>query len=149
MILSMPKTIKITLSILCLFITTACTPVTAKRGNMLEQYQIEEVKPGIHTQSDVLHLIGSPTTVSTFNPRVWYYIGQETEKKGIFDSKIVDEKIVEVVFDDKGVVQKIQRIDNKRADIPYSRAKTPTHGNELTIPQQLLGNLGRFNTPKQ
>ena len=125
----------------------ACSPVTAKRGNLLETYQVEEVKAGEHTRTDVLNILGSPTTVSTFNPRIWYYIGQETEKRGILDEAIVDEKVVAVAFGADGFVEEIREMDNERADIPLDRNKTPTHGNELSFTQQLLGNIGRFNAP--
>ncbi|MCB1680663.1 MAG: outer membrane protein assembly factor BamE [Rhodospirillales bacterium] len=136
---------KILLCVFSFLTMTACAPVVAKRGNMVEDYKIQEVKEGESTRSDVLRILGSPTTVSTFNPRVWYYMGQTTEKKGIMDPKIVDEKIVEVAFNSDGIVESIQDVKNKREDIPITRAKTPTHGNDLTLAQQLLGNLGRFN----
>jgi len=127
---------------------SSCTPVVAQRGNMLEDYQLQDVQTGTHTQSDILRLLGSPTTVSTFDTKVWYYIGQETEKRGILDAEVKNERIVAVTFNEEGVVQDIKEIDSDRLDIPYARTKTPTHGNDLTFTQQLLGNLGRFN-PKE
>lgn len=131
------------------FILGACTPVAAQRGNMLEDYQIADVQAGTATQSDVLRALGSPTTVSTFDARKWYYIGQETEKRGIMDAEIVKERIVEVTFNDEGIVQDIRDVDAERLDVPYARGKTPTHGQDLTFTQQLLGNLGRFNTEEE
>ena len=92
--------------------------------------------------------MGSPTTQSTFNPNIWYYLGQESEKRGILDQQITDERIVVVIFNEDGVVEAIQEADSERENIPYARTKTPTHGNDLTFLQQLLGNLGRFNTPQ-
>ncbi len=145
----MKNTFKIAFCLLILTSTTACSPVIAQRGSLLEDYQITEVKVGEHSQSDVLRLIGSPTTQSTFNNNVWYYIGQETEKRGILDSKVVKERIIMVAFNDKGIVESISEESGDRMDIPYARTKTPTHGNELTFSQQLLGNLGRFNAPQQ
>jgi hypothetical protein len=32
-----------------------------------------------------------------------------------------------------------------REDVPYVREKTPTSGQEMTVLQQFVGNLGRFN----
>ncbi len=126
-------------------VMSGCTPVVSQHGNLVNEYQIEEVKAGISTRSDVLRILGSPTTQSTFNPNVWYYMGQETEKYGILDQEITEEKILVVMFDDKGLVETIAPFNSDRQDIPYARGKTPTHGNELTFMQQLLGNLGRFN----
>ncbi len=141
----MKNCIKFAVCLLCLLTLPACSPVVNKRGNMVEDYKLQEVKAGVSTRSDVLQILGSPTTVSTFNPNVWYYLGQTTEKRGILDPEVVDEKIVAVAFNAEGVVEVIQDVDNTREDVPIARAKTPTHGNDLTFTQQLLGNLGRFN----
>lgn len=131
------------------FALVGCTPTVANRGNLLEDDQISKVKTGFHTRSDVLRFMGSPTTTAPFDDKIWYYIGQETEKKGILDPKVTKERIVVVEFDDQGVVQKIADAESERLDIPLSRDKTQTHGNDYTVMQQLLGNLGRFNTPEQ
>lgn len=138
----MKKLALITSVLIC---ASACTPVVAQRGNLLEDYQMAEIKIGEATRSDVLRSLGSPTTKSTFDPNVWYYLGQETEKKGILDPKIVKERVVLVAFNDEGIVQDIQDVDRERINIPYERSKTPTHGNNITIMQELLGNLGKFN----
>jgi outer membrane protein assembly factor BamE (lipoprotein component of BamABCDE complex) len=124
---------------------TACTPTEAVRGNLLQDYQLSEVKAGVDTQSDVLQKLGSPTTRAPFDDSVWYYMGQRTEKHGILDPKVVQERIVKVTFDPNGVVQSLKTEDGHRMDIPYERAKTPTSGTEVTIMQQMLGNLGKFN----
>lgn len=124
---------------------TACSPITAQRGNMLKDTQVEQVVVGQSTRTNVLQILGSPTTQSTFNPNVWYYIGQETEKHSIMDSKVVVEKIVAVHFDEEGIVEYVGKPSAEREDVNYARSKTPTHGNELTFMQQLLGNMGRFN----
>lgn len=130
-----------------LTLTGACSPVVSQRGNLLDSYQTEQVIVGESTRSDVLRVIGSPTTQSTFNPNIWYYIGQETEKHGILDDEVVSENIVTVTFNAQGIVESLDTPATNRIDIPYARTKTPTHGNELTFMQQLLGNLGKFNTP--
>jgi outer membrane protein assembly factor BamE (lipoprotein component of BamABCDE complex) len=127
-------------------LTGACTPTVAQRGNMLEDYQMKQVITGIHTRSDVLRLLGSPTTQAPFNDNVWYYIGQETEKHGILDPEVTKERIVAVVFDDEGIVSQVKELDPDRIAIPIERSKTPTHGHDITFMQQLLGNLGKFNT---
>jgi len=124
---------------------SGCTPVVAQHGNLVQDYQVEEIKEGVSSRYDVLRTMGSPTTQSTFNPDVWYYIGQETEKYGVLDQEITEEKILVVTFNDQGIVESIAPLDGDRVDIPYERSKTPTHGNKLTVMQQLLGNLGRFN----
>lgn len=128
-----------------ILIAPACSPTSAKRGNLIEDYQLSEIEQGVSTRSDVLRNLGSPTTRSTFDQNVWYYIGQQTEKRGILDPEVVDERIIVVGFDDEGVVEVVRDVDNARVDVPILRDKTPTHGNEVTALQQFFGNLGRFN----
>lgn len=124
---------------------TACTPTKAVRGNILKDYQISDVQPGLDTQSDILRKLGSPTTKAPFDDKTWYYLGQETEKRGILDPKVKSESIVIVRFDENGTVARIDTVDPHRNEVPYVREKTPTSGNEITVMQQLLGNMGRFN----
>jgi outer membrane protein assembly factor BamE (lipoprotein component of BamABCDE complex) len=123
----------------------ACTPITAQRGNMLEDYQLQEVKAGENTRSDIIRLLGSPTTKDPFHDDVWYYIGQETEKRGILDPEVVKERIVVVQFDPDGYVGRVADVVDGHIEVPVSRDSTPTYGNDLTVIQQLLGNIGKFN----
>ncbi len=132
-------------SALVVLALSACTPTMHTRGNILEDHQIAQVKAGESTRSDVLKSLGSPTTVAPFNDNIWYYIGQETEKRGILDPKVIKERVVVATFDDEGTLVKLEDVDNKRLDIPLARAKTPTHGNDISAVQQILGNLGKFN----
>lgn len=131
------------------FIIGSCSPTVDERGNMVKEYQVSQITTGVHTRLDVLKIMGSPTTQAPFNENLWYYIGQKTEKRGIFDPEVIEEKVVAIKFDPQGVVENIQEIDSDRINIPIERSKTKTHGNELTLPQQLLGNLGKFNRPAQ
>jgi outer membrane protein assembly factor BamE (lipoprotein component of BamABCDE complex) len=128
-------------------VAAACTPTQAVRGNMVEDFRLAEVTPGISTRQNVLVSLGSPTTQAPFNENVWYYMGQRTEKTGIFDPEVVEEKIVVVSFDEEGIVQTAEVVDADRIDIPRVRDKTPTGGNDITAVQQIMGNLGRFNKP--
>ena len=123
----------------------ACSPTVSQRGNLLETQQLERVEAGTHSRSDVLRLLGSPTTVSPFNDDIWYYIGQETEKRGILDPKVVNERIVAVAFTADGIVESVNDVNADRINIPIERESTPTHGNETGMMEQFLGNLGKFN----
>lgn len=125
----------------------ACTPTQATRGNIVEDHRLTTIKAGESSRTDVLRNLGSPTTQAPFDDNIWYYIGQKTEKRGIFDPEVVDEKIVVVAFSEEGIVEQVEELDANRLDIPVVRRKTPTGGHEVTFMQQLLGNVGRFNAP--
>ena len=141
--------IRLLLTLSIVLVGSACTPTIAQRGNMLEDHQLAQVTAGVSSRSDVLRNLGSPTTKSTFDNNVWYYIGQETEKRGILDPEITSERIILAAFDDEGILQTLSEIDRERMNIPFERDKTPTHGNERTVVQELLGNLGKFNPNQQ
>jgi outer membrane protein assembly factor BamE (lipoprotein component of BamABCDE complex) len=134
---------------LSVWLLSACTPTQTTRGNMPEAYRIAQVEPGVSTRSEVMRLLGSPTTQAPFDENVWYYLGQKMEKRGVFDPKVVDEQIVVVAFDPEGIVDVVEELDTRRMDIPKVRRKTHTGGNEVTFIQQLLGNVGRFNRPAE
>ena len=131
-----------------LLLASACTPTEAIRGNIVEDYRMAEVIPGVSSRTSVLQSLGSPTTVAPFDDNVWYYIGQKTEKRGIFDPKVVDKKTVVVAFNADGIVDTIENIDADLIDVPNVRRKTPTSGNDITVMEQLIGNVGRFNKAK-
>jgi outer membrane protein assembly factor BamE (lipoprotein component of BamABCDE complex) len=133
----------ITVAVLAL---AACTPTKAVRGNLVDDYRLEQVKPGMSTASDVVGILGSPTSTDPFDPNIWYYIGQKTEKKGILDPKVTDERILRLTFNpDTRVLSDITPLETRRNDIPIKREVTPTAGNELNALQQMLGNMGKFN----
>lgn len=126
--------------------TAACTPVKATRGNMVEDSRLEELIPGVTTKSNVAHVLGTPTTVATFDQNTWYYIGEKTEQHGLAKTEVKERRILIVSFDEKGYLKQIEEKnanDAKEID-PVDRA-TPTAGREFTIYEQLIGNVGKFN----
>ncbi len=56
--------------------------------------------------------------------------------------------MLEIKFDDGGLVKdmKLYGIEDGKVIEPVARV-TPTGGQELTFLKQLIGNIGRFNTP--
>lgn len=122
----------------------ACQPVVANRGNILDQDALAEIKTGSSTREEVATRLGSPTQISTFDEKIWYYIGRRTKQTSFFDPVVTDQKVVEVRFDDQGVVQEVKDLDLSDAKevSPVARS-TPTYGRDDTFIKQLLGNLSR------
>lgn len=123
----------------------ACAPSTAVRGNLLTPDKIEEVEVGTLTKNDLIRAIGSPTTVAPFDANIWYYIGQQTEKQGFLDREIIDQIVYQAQFDEEGTLTSFNKLETEDIDVAFSEDKTPTYGNDISVVQQLLGNLGRFN----
>ncbi len=127
---------------------TGCTPVVANRGNLIEPDRLERLKVGESRQSDVENILGPPTTRATFNPNIWYYIGQRTEKTAFFKPEIVSSKTLSLQFDESGLLASIDSIDPALAqNIEPAAGKTPTLGRDYGFFEQMLGNAARPGIP--
>ena len=91
-----------------------------------------------------------PSAVATFNPNIWYYISETQEYWAYTKPRITSQKVIQVTFNESGRIEAIKNYDLKDAqDIQMVQRITPTSGKELTILEQVLGNVGRFTGPKQ
>jgi len=128
----------------------ACSKTIDQRGFSPTPGSVEKVEIGVQSRDDIVRLIGSPSAVSTFNPNVWYYIAQKQESFAFFRPKIVDQQVMQLTFNDDGRLQGIKKYDQADGEnITMVSRITPTAGKELTILEQILGNVGRFSTPQQ
>lgn len=130
------------------FPISACAPLEKNHGNLVKEYQVEQIAQGGYTKQSTLKVLGSPTTKAPFDDNVWYYIGQKSETRGIGEPEIVEQKILRVAFDENGRVNEIEEIKaNPRHNLAIVDKETPTAGTDTTALQQFFGNLGRFNQP--
>jgi outer membrane protein assembly factor BamE (lipoprotein component of BamABCDE complex) len=123
-----------------------CAPRLDVRGNLPDPDDVLAVQPGITTRDQVAQLLGSPSAVATFDDKTWYYMSKRTETTAFFDPDVLDQEVLIVKFDDTGVVSDMQLYgdENAREIQPVERT-TPNLGQELTVLQQIVGNLGKFN----
>ncbi len=128
----------------------ACAPVVAREGFQVQDAQPREVKVGEDTQSSVLSKLGSPSAKSTFEPNVWYYISQTSETYTYHKPRVSLRDVTVITFDKASEqVVKVDTLalkDGKRID--FAKRETPTRGREMTILEQLLGNVGRQGLPQ-
>jgi outer membrane protein assembly factor BamE (lipoprotein component of BamABCDE complex) len=131
-----------------LLLATACTPVTAQRGNLVENERLEQLKVGQMTRVEVLNLLGTPTSRATFDQDTWYYIGQITEQTAFFEPDVIERRIIRLTFDNAGTLNSVDQINMDQAQtVQMVDRETPTRGKELGFLEQMMGNLGRFNPP--
>jgi outer membrane protein assembly factor BamE (lipoprotein component of BamABCDE complex) len=126
-----------------------CEETIHLRGNVPDPTVISTIKPGTHKKVDITRMLGSPSTIATFEQEIWYYIGGKVKTLSFFEPVLLERKILTVHFDKKGVVTGINEKDaSKNVAVSLVDRETPTRGKELTVLQQLIGNVGRFGTPK-
>jgi outer membrane protein assembly factor BamE (lipoprotein component of BamABCDE complex) len=106
-----------------------------------------ELTPGEDTRASVLRTLGNPSTRGTFETDTWYYISATREYLAYLRPDTRERRIIAVRFDEDGVVEAVDEygMEDGRVVALVDR-ETPTRGRELTILEQLLGNVGRLPT---
>ena len=123
-------------ALLALGLSACATPYI--QGNVVDPDLLSQIKPGDSTKQQVQTLIGTPSSVSTFDPNTWYYISKETKRYGFLDPQVVQEKVIEVDFDKTNKVLAIHSFDKgDMHDVEVVSRTTPTRGKSLTIVDQL------------
>lgn len=146
----MPLRSLVAAAVLAALLSAGCSPIVTTRGNLLSKNKIEKIQPMASTKADVQSFWGPPTTVASFDPNVWYYIGETTSQAGIFEPEVEKRQVLRVTFDETETVTEVALLDNKQArEIDFVDRKTQTAGKEYTVLQQFIGNLGKFNKEKR
>lgn len=74
----------------------------------------------------------------------WYYITTLQESYAFYKPKTSERQVTVVRFAADDTVAKVDEFGLERGRVvSYSKDKTPTRGRELTVLEQLLGNVGR------
>ncbi len=124
-----------------------CATDVEQRGNLPPQDKMAEIHPGSTSKDEVTKILGSPSSTSIFNDKTWYYISRRTGQFSFFDPNVLDQQVYIINFDDQGVVEAVghKSLDDGREITPVARA-TPAPGRELSFLEQVIGNLGKFNS---
>ena len=122
----------------------ACSPVASYQGFQAVDQKPADVKVGEDTRSTVLAKLGSPTTQSTFDKNIWFYISQIRSQTSFYYPKVISRSVVAIAFDPD--TEQVKSVDTYTlADgrvISYNPRETPTRGREMTILEQMIGSIG-------
>ncbi|WP_374516137.1 outer membrane protein assembly factor BamE [Brevundimonas sp.] len=131
-------------------LTAACAPVVGQNGFQAVDARPTDIVAGTDTRETVLTKLGTPSTTSTFeSDSIWYYMSQVTEKYTYNRPQVTQRSITEITFNDAGQVAAVRTLgldDGQR--IAMNDRETPTRGRQLTIIEQLLGNVARGQLPR-
>lgn len=127
-------------------LASACTPIVDQRGNLPHADVLAQVTVGKTDRDQVLDLLGSPSSAITYGDETWHYISSRTETVAFFEPKVMERRVITIVFDQKGLVKSIDAkgLEDGKTFQTVERM-TPTAGKEMSILEQLLGNIGRFS----
>lgn len=131
-------------------LTAACAPVVGQNGFQAIDAKPADIVAGTDTKQTVLTKLGTPSTTSTFErDNVWYYISQVTEKYTYNRAQVTQRSVTEITFNDAGQVSAVNNLGLEDGQVVAMNGReTPTRGRQLTILEQLLGNVGRGQLPR-
>ena len=122
-----------------------CTPISSYQGFQVVDTKPSDLKVGEDTKSTVLAHLGSPSSVSTFDPNVWFYISQVTEHQAFYQARTIRRDVVAISFDKED--EKLAKVDTLSLKdgrvIAFNGRETPTRGRSLSVLEQIIGTLGQ------
>lgn len=123
----------------------ACSSNIAHRGYLAKPGAFGQVREGM-PKSEVEGILGSPSTTASINYQgdSYYYISSTTQQTAFLNPKEIEREVIAIRFDRNDQVASLGQYgleDGKIVDI--NSRTTPTKGRELTMLQQLFGNIGR------
>ncbi|MEO1038052.1 MAG: outer membrane protein assembly factor BamE [Pseudomonadota bacterium] len=128
-------------------LVAACNPTLRTHGFRYTDNEVPTLTPGEDTQSSVLAALGSPSTRGVFEQDTWYYISATREHLAYLRPTTRERRILAVRFAEDGTVSEVEEfgLEDGRV-VAFQERETPTRGRELTLLEQLLGNVGRLPT---
>ena len=134
---------RIALAGLCAAALAGCAAQRDFHGYIPDQALPTDVQPTVDTRSTVLARLGTPSTTSLFDDKLWVYMSSTRELLTFYYPRVVQREIVAIQFDDDDVVSDVLVYDvNDGRTVSYNSRVTPTRGRELGILEQLFGTIG-------
>ena len=124
---------------------SSCAPIQSYSGFQTIDSDPKDVKVDTDTKSTVRGRLGSPSVTSAFDSNTWYYMNQLTSRVAFKRPEIVARNVIAIRFDkDSELVKSVDSYTLKDGKIvEINGRETPTRGRELTVLEQILGNVGR------
>ena len=122
---------------------SACAPIKDVRGYIPDEERMGEVQIGKDTRDTVQSKLGTPSSTAAFGDPVWYYISTEQERYAFFEPDVTKRQILAVEFNEDGKVTDMRKYGIEDGQvIALVDRETPSRGREMTLLQQLFGNMG-------
>lgn len=129
----------------CALGASACNPTLRSHGYRYTAGEEPNIVPDEDTMTSVRSRLGNPSTESLFGENTWYYVSATRESLAYLRPVTRDRRIIAVRFDDEEIVSEVAEYDlTDGRVVSYVARETPTRGRELSLLEQLLGNVGRL-----
>tara|TARA_B100000780_G_C20750426_1_gene298114 strand:+ start:48 stop:509 length:462 start_codon:yes stop_codon:yes gene_type:complete len=103
-------------------------------------------------KNDIIYLLGSPSTKSSFDNDLWIYIERKTDNSSLLtfgNEKIIINNVLLLELDNKGMLKKKEFLDkNKMNDIKFTKKQTAGLSKQNTFVYDFLSSMRqKINDP--
>lgn len=131
---------------MAMIITLAGCATIENHGHEVDPEQLAQIQVGVTTRDQVGKLLGTPSSVSTFGDKTWFYMSDKIERRAFLTPTTLRSNITRIEFDNQGRVKGLDSVTEKDHQvISHISRETPTAGHEFGVLEQIFGNVGRFN----
>ena len=141
--------------ILIFLITLSCSSnkVVKNHGLSALETKASKIELSISNKNDVMRLIGKPSIVSLFDENIWFYVQRESVNQSIIKlgkSKIQKNNILEIEFNDRGIVKKknFYNLENMNELKIVKRTTEKSYNEQGSIGKMLKSIEQKVNSPK-
>jgi outer membrane protein assembly factor BamE (lipoprotein component of BamABCDE complex) len=142
---------KAALAVMLAAAATGCSRDIEYRGYQPRAQDMQQLRMGM-SKAEVRSLLGSPSTTATvqFQGDSYYYISSKIKTSSFLENEELDRQILAVRFNQYDQVQSFGQYTLQDGQvIDMNTRETPSRGRELTVLQQMFGNLGKFTPNDQ
>ncbi|WP_316015590.1 outer membrane protein assembly factor BamE [Roseobacter sp. HKCCA0434] len=120
----------------------ACAPRLSSHGYAPPDVELDRITVGQDTKASVGAALGRPSDAGVLTDQAWYYVSTSTSAYLYSAPEVIDRRVVAIQFDEAEVVRDVSvyGLEDGRPIRLVTRT-TETFGNELSIIDQVLGNV--------
>lgn len=125
---------------------SGCSRDIEYRGYQPRAQDMQQLRMGM-TKAEVRSVLGSPSTTATvqYQGDSYYYISSKIKTSSFLENEELDRQILAVRFNQYDQVQSFGQYTLQDGQvIDMNTRETPSRGRELTVLQQMFGNLGNL-----
>ena len=118
-----------------------CGAQIDRHGHVFIDIDLDQIQPGM-SKEEVKTVLGSPDTTSTIGGDAFYYISTTTKTVAFLKPREIDRQVVAIYFDGTESVQNVAHYGLKDGIVVnYYKGETPARGKDLTLLEQIFGNI--------
>ena len=124
--------------LIILILIYSCSPRISRHGNFFTQEELSILQTTKLNKSEIIQILGQPSTKSTFSENTWYYIYFVQKERAYFKVKNTNNTVLKIKFDDKQNVKNYNIVKNNSSiNIPINKDKTEKSPFERGLAREL------------